>query len=226
MSEQEQISQLSALFDGELPSQQAEMVIRRALKDSAMRDRWQRYAVIGACVRGEPLAVASRRPTLADRVSARLVAEAEILAPNRMQVAARSLRGRGFGSMFGRGAMGGAIAAAAALVAVFVMRSMGPVAGSPDAMIAQDALGASSASELIAAVNPAADSGVAADSGPRSYTTPVENARAPSPMMDSQPLAHYVVAHSEQAASSFGWSNDLTQGAVDMTQDEIDAHLR
>ena len=53
MSEQEQISQLSALFDGELPSQQAEMVIRRALKDPAMRARWERYALIGACVRGD-----------------------------------------------------------------------------------------------------------------------------------------------------------------------------
>ena len=74
----------------------------------------------------------------------------------------------------------------------------------------------------------AAQTGVDAvvDSGPRSYTTPVENSRVPSPMFDSQPLAHYVVAHSEQAASSFGWSYDLTQGAVDMTQDEIEAHLR
>ena len=56
MSEQEQISQLSALFDGEMPSQQADLVIRRALKDPAMRQRWQHYAVIGACMRGEPLA--------------------------------------------------------------------------------------------------------------------------------------------------------------------------
>jgi hypothetical protein len=39
-----------------------------------------------------------------------------------------------------------------------------------------------------------------------------------------QPLAHYVVAHSEQAASAFGFSYDLTEGAVDMTEDEIAAH--
>ena len=47
MSEQEQISQLSALFDDELPSQQADLVIRRALKDPQMRQRWQRHYMTG-----------------------------------------------------------------------------------------------------------------------------------------------------------------------------------
>src|SRR5690606_39827891 len=48
MSEQEQNSQLSALFDNELSPQQAQMVIRRALKDPATRTSWERYALIGA----------------------------------------------------------------------------------------------------------------------------------------------------------------------------------
>ncbi len=45
MSE-ERVSQLSALFDGELPREQAEMVIRRALKDPTTRKTWERYALI------------------------------------------------------------------------------------------------------------------------------------------------------------------------------------
>jgi hypothetical protein len=61
---------------------------------------------------------------------------------------------------------------------------------------------------------------------PRSYTTPATNARLTSPMGDAPPLAHYVVAHSETAASSLGFSYDLTEGAVVMTADEIEAHLR
>ena len=59
MIEQEQMSQLSALFDNELPPAEAELVIRRALKDPALRVRWDRYALIGACVRNEPFRVAA-----------------------------------------------------------------------------------------------------------------------------------------------------------------------
>ncbi|HTQ36466.1 MAG TPA: hypothetical protein VMH77_05460, partial [Steroidobacteraceae bacterium] len=64
------------------------------------------------------------------------------------------------------------------------------------------------------------------ESAPRAYTTPGANSRAANPLVDQQPLAHYVVAHSEQAASSIGFSYDLTQGAVDMTEDEIEALRR
>ena len=52
MNEQEQISQLSALFDNELPPEQSGMVIRRALIDPALRASWGNYALIGACIRG------------------------------------------------------------------------------------------------------------------------------------------------------------------------------
>src|SRR5687767_9572432 len=75
MNEQEQISQLSALFDGELPQQHAQMVIRRALRDPVMRNSWERYALIGACLRGEPLGGGTN---VADRVQVRLAAEREL----------------------------------------------------------------------------------------------------------------------------------------------------
>src|SRR6187399_3068578 len=106
MSEQEQITQLSALFDGELPQEQAGMVIRRALKDPALRVAWGRYALIGACLRGEPLGAALPQSDLAARVRARLVAEADYTAIE------SGTRGTATGSarrnaLLGRGAMGG-----------------------------------------------------------------------------------------------------------------------
>jgi len=226
MSEQEQTSQLSALFDGELPQQQAEMVIRRAVKDATMRERWQRYALIGACLRGEPLAGANRTHGVAEQVRTRLAAEAEILAPG-AAAGVRAAGGRGAAGFFGRIASGGAIAAAVAVMAVMVVRSMGPAADNAGAVLtAEGPPVVVSAPQRVAYAAPAAAHGVARESAPPSYTTPGENSRAANPLVEQQPLAHYVVAHSEQAASSFGFSYDLTQGAVDMTADEIEALRR
>lgn len=228
MSEQEQISQLSALFDGELPSQQADLVIRRASRDPAMRQRWQHYSLIGACLRGEPMAGAGLRGGLAERVSARIAAEAEILAPWESRTfAGRSAGGRA-ARFLGRGVMGGAIAASVAVMAVFVVRSMGPIAG-PEAgssVRAQDLTAEAVAAPQRVAAGRAASVPAEPDSAPRSYTTPGENAKVSTQLIDQPPLAHYVVAHSEQAASSLGFSYDLTEGAVVMTADEIEAHLR
>jgi negative regulator of sigma E activity len=75
MNEQEHSSQLSALFDGQLPPQQAEMVIRRALREPAMRASWERYALIGARLRAEPIAGPL---SVADRVQASIAAEREL----------------------------------------------------------------------------------------------------------------------------------------------------
>jgi negative regulator of sigma E activity len=220
MNEQEQISQLSALFDGELPPQQAEMVIRRAVKDSAMREHWRRYALIGACLRGEPLAGADRHSDLADRVRTRLAAEADIIAPAALGAARAIAGGGGAARFFGRGAMGGAIAAAVAVVSIFLVRNIGPAAGQSDLLV-------DNGTPAVLPVGAPSDSGAArvvptvADAPP-SYTTPGASSPA-NRLADQQLLAHYVVAHSEQAASAFGFSYDLTQGAEDMTEEEIQA---
>jgi negative regulator of sigma E activity len=221
MSEQEQISQLSALFDDELPPQHAEMVIRRAVKDPAMREHWQRYALIGACLRGEPLVGAHRRDGLAERVRANLAAEADVIAPGAFAAIRSAGSSRRFSGIFGRSVTGGAIAAGVALLSIFVVRSMGPVPGDvgvPDAR--------AQSLELVASSRAAAarqESVSVNDTAPRSYTTPGVDSPVANRPIDQQPLAHYVVAHSEQAASAFGFSYDLTQGAVDMTEAEIEA---
>ena len=44
-------SQLSAMFDDELPHQECELLARRLSRDEALKARWGRYAVVGAVIR-------------------------------------------------------------------------------------------------------------------------------------------------------------------------------
>lgn len=208
MSEQENSSsQLSALFDGELPPQQADLVTRRVLKDPAMRASWERYALIGACVRSEPLFV---QGSIADRVQSRLAAERELNVsplPNRGRLAGDAPRWS-----LGRGALGGAVAAGVAVLSIFVVRQLSPEAG-PGVQLAQ--AGTSVPAQV-------ADAGTAlADAAP-GYTTPGANAPARRRMVDAS-LGYYLIAHSEDAASALRSSYDLVHGGVELTEDEIRA---
>jgi sigma-E factor negative regulatory protein RseA len=230
MNEQEQMSQLSALFDNELPPAEAELVIRRVLKDPALRARWTRYALIGACVRDEPIRVSAAQPDLAERVRMRLATEAE-----RPQVADHAIarypgERRGW-SQFGRGALGGAIAAGVATVALILVRSLGPQAAGPAMQMADAPAQAAPMSQpqAIVALPAAAPTLVAAvDTPPPSYTTPVDN----STQRISGPLATYVVAHSAAASAgrllpmsaAMSGTYDIAQGTVEMTEAEIGAY--
>ena len=52
MSEQdERASQLSAMFDGELPDAECELVARRLSRDPELRRSWSNYGLIGAVLR-------------------------------------------------------------------------------------------------------------------------------------------------------------------------------
>ena len=82
MNEQERASQLSAMFDGELPAAECELLSRRLARDEQLRATWSRYAVIGAVLRAEPLA--SVRPDFARRVSAALVSSPAAVGMRRM----------------------------------------------------------------------------------------------------------------------------------------------
>jgi anti-sigma factor RsiW len=80
VSENQVESQLSAMFDGELPAAECELLSRRIDRDQNLRSRWSRYALIGAAMRSEPVATA--RSGFASRVSAALAAAAlEVLNP-------------------------------------------------------------------------------------------------------------------------------------------------
>jgi sigma-E factor negative regulatory protein RseA len=227
MSEQEQISQLSALFDGELPRDQAEMVIRRALKDPALRATWSRYALIGACVRGEPLAAALPQVDLAARVRARLATEPEPAAADKAD-AAHAAASSNRTSLWRRGALGGAIAASVALVSLVLVKSMTPGADAPASLVAQQVAPQPAAVATVPQAATASPVLVARESAPPSYTTPVDD----SPARRSAPLFNYVAAHSDVAVSAvrlaplssvMGGGFDLTQDAVEMSAAEVGA---
>jgi negative regulator of sigma E activity len=194
MIEQEQSSQLSALFDGELAPQQAQMVIRRTLRDETMRASWERYALIGACLRGEPI---TRHNSIADRVQASLAAERELNVTNLPVRRGESAAGNATRSFLsGRGALGGAIAAGVAVVSIMVVRAVVPVAGEAEApLLVQQ---------------------------PASYTTPGANSPAQPRMVDAS-LGHYLVAHSEEAASALRFGYDAAPEGVELTEDQISA---
>ncbi len=221
MSDQEQSSQLSALFDGELPPQQADMVIRRALKDAALRASWERYALIGACLRNEPFRADVTRLSVADRVRASLGAEADhavesLPAPAVAQVAETTARR----SLFGRGALGGAIAAGVAVLSIFVVREMAPAVEDTGALVAQQAAQQGAVTQPVAGI----------DAGLPSYTTPIDG--SPAGVRTDARLVNYLVAHSDVAQSAFRFGPlsaamlsgyDPTQGAVEMTEAEARA---
>ena len=46
-------SQLSAMFDNELPAAECELLARRLSRDEDLKARWSRYAAIGATIRAE-----------------------------------------------------------------------------------------------------------------------------------------------------------------------------
>ncbi|HUG72219.1 MAG TPA: sigma-E factor negative regulatory protein [Steroidobacteraceae bacterium] len=213
MNEQEHSSQLSALFDGQLPPQQAQMVIRRALREPAMRASWERYALIGACLRAEPIAGPL---SVADRVQASIAAERELnILPLPARTAQARAAGAGRFNMLGRGALGGAIAAGVAVVSIVVMRAIGPTADS-GALIAQGSSEVAAAPLEVAAAD-------GRDSAPGSYITPGTNSPAQPRLVVDATLGHFLVAHSEEAASALRSSYDLVAGGIELTEDQISA---
>jgi sigma-E factor negative regulatory protein RseA len=231
MNEQEQMSQLSALFDNELPPAEAELVVRRLLKDPALRARWTRYALIGACVRHEPIRVSAVKPDMAERVRQRLAIEAD--APPLADHAIVRYPGERRGwAQFGRGALGGAIAAGVATVALILVRPLGPQAADPAMQMADVPVSGAPVSRPQAVLSPPAAApalmAAAVDTPPPSYTTPVDN----STQRISGPLATYVVAHSAAASAgrllpmsaAMSGTYDIAQGTVEMTEAEIGAY--
>lgn len=103
MNQDELASQLSAMFDGELPAAECELLSRRLARDEQLRATWSRYAVIGAALRAEPLAQV--RPDFARRVSAALAGKAAPVRVRRMSL----LRGAALGSAMAAGVAGVAI---------------------------------------------------------------------------------------------------------------------
>jgi negative regulator of sigma E activity len=171
-------SQLSAMFDDELPAPECELLARRLSRDEQLKARWGRYAAIGATIRAE-------RGVRLNAALARKV-NAAILAEPALGAAAAPQRARGGGWRWRQGVAGVAVAAAVAAVSIFWLRAQAPLA--TVAVAARQAL-----PPQVLAAAPAALSSAA---GPAdSYVVPRTPAVRPVVVPITE-LANYVVAHS------------------------------
>jgi len=175
VNQNELASQLSAMFDGELPAAECELLSRRLARDEQLRAVWSRYSVIGAALRAEP--VAQVRPDFARRVSAALAGGAGSTRLRR----GRLLRGA---------ALGGAVAAGVAGVAIMLLRNGLP--RQDEALTAYVPTVQRLALPVAAGTRPAA---VRAGDGQASYVVPP--ATGGNNLAVPAVLAEYVVAHSE-----------------------------
>jgi len=170
-------SQLSAMFDDELPPAECELLARRLSRDEQLKARWGRYAVVGAVIRAER-GVRLNAP-LAGRVSAVLLAEPEL----GMAVAPPRPRGR---VRWWQPLAAAAVAAGVAAVAIVWLRAQSPLAG---------AVLTSQLPPPPAAVPASVTVGPAPAAAPDSYVVPRPPKVAPMAVPSSE-LANYVVAHS------------------------------
>jgi sigma-E factor negative regulatory protein RseA len=173
-------SQLSAMFDDELPAAECELLARRLSRDEQLKARWGRYAVIGASIRAE-------RGVRLDAALAGKV-NAAILAEPALEAAATPQRAPGSGWRWRQGVAGLAVAAGVAAVSIFWLRGQAPLATAPVA-----ARVTAPVQQVLATTQVAASSALAAQAG--SYVVPRTPAGR-SVVVPVTELANYVVAHS------------------------------
>ena len=186
-------SQLSAMFDGELPAAECELLSRRLDRDETLRARWSRYALIGAAMRSEPVATA--RSGFAQRVSAAI----ESGSQQQPEAARRRLRR---GNLLWSGALAATLVAGVAGLGVSMLRDAAlsgatpaplitaatPVALAPT-VVSTGSIGSTGARE-----GTVAGPVKGANRGADSYVTP-KGTPGVSTVLRSQ-LADYIVAHS------------------------------
>jgi negative regulator of sigma E activity len=186
MSNEELDSQLSAMFDDELPATECELLARRLARDEQLRGRWGRYAAIGACIRGEH-GVRLSAP-LASKVSAALTQEAAELAAPPIRQQPRTL------SPWITSLAGLATAAGVAAVAILWIRAQGPVVVAQTQPVPKPALAVTAppaAVTQVAATPSRSHTSREADS----YVVPATAPQEPVLVAPTE-LANYIVAHS------------------------------
>ncbi len=196
----ERDSQLSAMFDGELPAGECELLARRLAKDELLRAQWSRYALIGAALRAE------RGVVLHDRVAWRVqnalaqepsygeVASTDGVAAARNAAATSTRKSVSAGERwlrFARPVAGAGIAAGVAAVSILWLQNQeGPVPMMANTVAPSLALEAGQGDATGGAAAATISNGE-----PDRYVTP-----QPSTQTSIAPPAHlanYVVAHSE-----------------------------
>jgi sigma-E factor negative regulatory protein RseA len=180
MSEQIR-EQVSAFLDGELPSTETELLLKRLTRDGELRESFGRYALIGEALRGGSHTLLTKG--FASRVN--LEIDGEPLPASVAVVQSRAVR-------WWRPMAGAAVVAGVAAVAIVAMqqRSLAPGVGTPaPGFSAEIALNTS------APVRPAAPM-LAENREAISYTVPVAPAKPPAAVPSGR-LTNYMFAHSK-----------------------------
>jgi len=187
-------SQLSAMFDGELPATECELLSRRIDRDENLRGRWSRYALIGAAMRSEPVATA--RSGFARRVSAAL------------RGAEDSPRLKRGGKMLLSAALSATLVVAVAGLSISLLRDAAVDAGAGSLAQTRTGRGEAGAAVAVGGERDGAVPANAAAPGPSvaalrhgsngepvSYVTPVSMSKVNTALRTE--LADLIVAHSE-----------------------------
>jgi sigma-E factor negative regulatory protein RseA len=191
--------QLSACLDGELPAAELDLLLKRVGKEAELRAAIGRYSLIGEAMRAERPAIASR--DFASKVMATVAQEAPMQAPVATPIPQRVTEQQPAAAVahkvspatlrpalvrYGRQAVGMAIAAGVAAVAVLTMQ---PV-GQPELT--------SSEGQLVAANEPTATE--QAGDADASYVVPTSTSSSAF-IPPAARLTNYVVAHSEYSST-------------------------
>src|SRR5687767_6464770 len=199
--------QLSACLDGELPPAELDLLLKRVGKEAELRAAIGRYSLIGEAMRAERPAIASR--DFASKVMAAVAQEAPMQAPAATPVPQRVTEQRPAAAVqktspaavrpalvrYGRQAVGMAIAAGVAAVAVLTMQPVG-----------QPELPGGEV-PLVAANEPT----VTPPEAEASYVVPTSTSNSTF-IPPAARLTNYVVAHSEYS-SQLG-RRSLTAGVL------------
>jgi sigma-E factor negative regulatory protein RseA len=172
-------SQLSAMFDNELPAAECELLARRLSRDEDLKARWSAYAAIGATIRAE--GGARLNSNLAVRVNNAISAEPAVVPARAIEASRESSRRTVPRWLMPLG--GVAVAASVAAASILFLRYESPMAP-----VAQSLPVTSSSNQMLVAKN-------SVPAAPDSYTVPKTLPRRS--IVPSTQLANYVVAHSE-----------------------------
>ena len=190
MSEQIR-EQVSAFLDGELPSTETELLLKRLTRDGELRESFGRYALIGESLRGAGSHILTRG--FASRVN--LAIDGEPIQPAKQQVR---------GARWWRPLAGVAVAAGVATVAIVALqqRAISPSLTTSPALTAQNASlpPITAATEQTASLQSVgAVAGAGAGREALSYTVPASSPAAPAQMAPGR-LTNYVFAHSKYSS--------------------------
>jgi sigma-E factor negative regulatory protein RseA len=198
---QEQVeSQLSAMFDGELPAAECELLSRRIDRDENLRARWSRYALIGAAMRSEPVATARRG--FAARVSAALETGAH---SGHIRLRASSVQRK---RTLWNTALAASMVVAVAGVSISTLRYSAPASGNrmmtrvvlrpvEPGLVVAPAVATTTAANAPGLLAVDMRAPTPRNGEPRSYVTPLNQPVTNANMSLRTELADYIVAHSE-----------------------------